>query len=186
MHIYFLIRLAVFTGFFVVLEKHYFVQSDFIDYVNVLSCTIFKLEALREHRPPPNASIIELLNDFAMQISYAALIRIVIRNGLPYPDSDADRHQNVISWSLGHTPALHTVSSKSVGSFFDNPVNPDFGHRTSDSWIRTVIRIVTKIYPLDPWAMPYDYKKFIQNPLTTFSVIRRTDKQTDRQTEVKT
>jgi len=34
-----------------------------------------KLEVLTEHRPPPNASIIELLNDFfAMQISYAALI----------------------------------------------------------------------------------------------------------------
>jgi len=27
----------------------------------------------------------------------------MIRNGLPDPDSDADRHQNVISWSLGHT-----------------------------------------------------------------------------------
>jgi len=47
----------------------------------------------------------------------------VIRNGLPGPDSDADRHQNVISWSLGHTSALHKISSKSVGNFFDNPVN---------------------------------------------------------------
>jgi len=46
---------------------------------------------------------------FAIQISYAALIRIVIGNGLPDPDSDADRHQNVISWSLGHTPALHKI-----------------------------------------------------------------------------
>jgi len=37
--------------------------------------------------------------------------------GLPDPDSDADRHQNVIiSWSLGHTPALHKISSKSVGN----------------------------------------------------------------------
>jgi len=27
--------------------------------------------------------------------------------GLPDPDSDVDRHQNVIiSWSLGHTPAI--------------------------------------------------------------------------------
>jgi len=34
-----------------------------------------QLEVLREHRPPPNPSIIESLNDFfAMQISYAALI----------------------------------------------------------------------------------------------------------------
>jgi len=54
----------------------------------------------------------------------------VIRNGLSDPDSDADRHQNVISWSVGHTPALHKISSKSVGNFFDNPVNPDFGLRT--------------------------------------------------------
>jgi len=41
---------------------------------------------------------------------------IVIRNGLPDPDIDADRHQNVISWSLGHTPALRKISSKSVGN----------------------------------------------------------------------
>jgi len=51
----------------------------------------------------------------------------VIRNGLPDPDSDADRPQNVISWSLGHTPALHKISSKPVGKFFDNAVNADFG-----------------------------------------------------------
>jgi len=50
-----------------------------------------------------------------MQISYAA--KIVIQNGLSDPDSDADRHQNVISWSLGHTPALHKISSKSVCNF---------------------------------------------------------------------
>jgi len=41
------------------------------------------------------------------------------------------------------------------------------------------IRIVTKIYPLGSWAMPYTSKKFRQNPFTTFSVIRRTDKQTE-------
>ena len=68
-----------------------------------------RLEVLREHRPPPNASIIKLWQFF------------------PDPDSDADRHQNVISWSLGHTPTLHKISSTSVGNFFDNPVNPDFG-----------------------------------------------------------
>jgi len=55
------------------------------------------------------------------------------RNGLQDPDSDADRHQNVISWSLGHTPVLHIISSKSIGNFFDNPVNPDFGFRTRGS-----------------------------------------------------
>jgi len=57
----------------------------------------------------------------------SARIRIVIWNGLPDPDSDADRHQNVTRWSLGHTPALHKISSKSVGNFFDNSVNADFG-----------------------------------------------------------
>jgi len=41
-----------------------------------------KLEVLREHRPPPNASIIELLNDFC---NATGKIRIVIRNGLPDP-----------------------------------------------------------------------------------------------------
>jgi len=34
--------------------------------------------------------------------------------------------------------------------------------------------------------MPYPSKKFRQNPFTFFSVIRRTDRQTDKQTEVKT
>jgi len=57
----------------------------------------------------------------------------VIRNGLPDPDSDTDRHQNATSWFLAHTPALHKISSKSVGNFFDNPVNPDFGFRTPGS-----------------------------------------------------
>jgi len=42
---------------------------------------INQLEVLREHRPPLNAS--------------SSRIRIVIQNGLPDPDSDADRHQNV-------------------------------------------------------------------------------------------
>jgi len=58
--------------------------------------------------------------------------------------------------------------------------------RISDSWIRTVIRIVTEFNPRDPWAMPYPSKKFHQNLFTTFSVIRQTDRQTDKQTKVKT
>jgi len=57
----------------------------------------------------------------------------VIRNGLPDPVSDVDRHQNVISWSLGHTPALHKIALKSVGNIFDNPVNADFRLRTPGS-----------------------------------------------------
>jgi len=103
------------------------------------------------------------------------------------PDSDADRHQNVhlISWSLGHTPAaVHKISSKSVGNFFDNPVNADFGLRThgSERWSGSS----PKFKPLGPCAMPYPSKKLRQNPFTTFSVIRRTDRQTDKQTKVKT
>ena len=43
-----------------------------------------------------------------------------------------------------------------------------------------------KIYPLGPWAMPYPSEKFRQNPFTTLSVIRRTDKQTDKRTQVNT
>jgi len=39
----------------------------------------------------------------------------------------ADRHENVISWSLDHTLALYKISLKSVGNFFDNPVNAEFG-----------------------------------------------------------
>jgi len=75
-------------------------------------------------------------------------------------------------------------SSKSVGNFFDNPVNADFGLRTSDSWIRTVIRIVTKIELIGPWAMPYPSKKFCQNPFTTFQLSDgQRDRQTDRQTD---
>jgi len=75
---------------------------------------------LRERRPPPNASIIDnpVNPDF----------------GLLDPDGDPDRYQNVISWSLGHTPALRRISSKSVGNFFDNPVNAilEFGFLDPD------------------------------------------------------
>ena len=46
--------------------------------------------------------------------------------------------------------------------------------------MRTVIRIVTKFNLRGLWAMPHPSKKFRQNPFTTFSVIRRTDSQTDR------
>jgi len=63
----------------------------------------------REHRPPPNASIIELWQfvldpDRDPEWTPADL------------DSDADRHQNIISSSLGHSTALHKISSKSVGN----------------------------------------------------------------------
>ena len=75
---------------------------------------------LREHRPLPNASTKELWQFFR--------IRIVIQNGLPDPDSDVDRHQNVISWSPGHTQALRKISSKSVGNSIIQRIRiSDFG-----------------------------------------------------------
>jgi len=72
------------------------------------------VKVLREHRPPPNTSIIELWQFF------------------PDPDSDPDR------------------------------------------------QFVTKIEFVGPLAMPYTSKKFRQNPFTTFLVIRRTDRRTNK------
>ena len=43
-----------------------------------------------------------------------------------------------------------------------------------------MIRIVTKIELIGPWAMPYPSKKFRLNPFTTFSCSYPTDRQTDR------
>jgi len=56
------------------------------------------------------------------------------------------------------------------------------GFQTSDSWIQTVIRIVTKIELIGAWAMPYASKKFRQYPFTTFHL---SDGQTNRQTNRK-
>jgi len=91
-------------------------------------------------------------------------------------NSDADRHQNVISWSLGHTPALHKISSKSVG----NSIiwHPDFGLRTpdpdGDPYRRQIELIV-------PWAMPYiPPRNFIKIRSQLFQL---SDGQTDRQTD---
>jgi len=56
--------------------------------------------------------------------------------------------------------------------------------RTSDSWIRTLIRIVTKIELIGPWAMPYPFVK-IRSQLFQLSD-GQTNRQTDKQTEVKT
>ena len=47
-----------------------------------------KLEALREHKPPPIRRI--RISDF----------------GLPDPKRDPDRHQNCITWSLSHALLL--------------------------------------------------------------------------------
>jgi len=55
--------------------------------------------------------------------------------------------------------------------------------RISDSWIRTLIRIVTKIELIGPWAMPYRSKKFVKIRSQLFQLsVGQTDKQTDLKT----
>ena len=43
------------------------------------------------------------------------------------PDSDADRHHNEISWSIGHISALRKISSKPVGNSIQWIRISDFG-----------------------------------------------------------
>jgi len=104
----------------------------------------------------------------------------VIQNGLPDPDSDADHHQNVISWSLGHTPALHIILPKSVGNFFDNPVNSDFGlldpNSDPDHDQNLITWTLGHVLPLQEISSK-SVHNFFNYP---------TDRQTDKQTEVKT
>ena len=107
-------------------------------------------------------------------------IRIVIRNGLPDPNSDVDHHQNVISWSLGHTPALRKISSKPVGNlFFDNPVNADFGLRTSGSgqWSGSSPKLNSLVSGPCPTLQEISSKS-----VHNFFSYARTDRQTNRQT----
>jgi len=126
-----------------------------------------KLEVLREHRPLLNAS--------------SSQIWTVIRKGLPDPDSDADHHQNVTSWSLGLTQALHKIS-KSIGNFFDNPVNADFGLRTPGSgrWSRSS----PKLNSLVPGPRPTPPRNFVKIRSQLFQLSDgQTDKQTNGQTD---
>jgi len=90
---------------------------------------ILQLEVFREHWPPPNVSIIELLNEFCnanylCSFDLSPLGTFVIIQwiriwdfGLLDPDGDPDRHQNLITWSLGHALPLQEISSKSVATF---------------------------------------------------------------------
>ena len=105
----------------------------------------FKLEVLREHRPPPNANI------------------------------------KTAEWFSQCKLAMQLWSESTIRYFFDDPGNPDFGLRTPGSgrWSGSSPEFTPLVRP---WALqvPYPSKKFRQNPFTTFSVIRRTDRQTDR------
>jgi len=63
-----------------------------------------------------------------------------------------------------------------------NRSSSESGFRTLDSWIRTVIRIVTKIEHIGPWSVIYTPpRNFAKRQLFQLS-----DGQADRQTEVKT
>ena len=141
------------------------------------------VRVLRQHRPPPNCWMIFAGHLFCVcwQRGSSSRIRIVIRNGLPDPDSDADRHQNVISWSLRHTPALHKISSKSVGNLFDNPVNADFGLRTPGSGRRS--RSSPKLNSLVHWPCDIAPRNFVEIRSQLFQL---SDGQTDRQTDGRT
>jgi len=80
------------------------------------------------------------------------------------------------------TVSTHALRRKICSESTNLRRSGGFGFRTLDSRIRSMIRIVTKILSLGPWAMPYPSKKFHHNPFTSLWVIRRTARQTDRQT----
>jgi len=65
--------------------------------------------------------------------------------GLLYPDSDPDRHQNLITWSLGHTLPLQEISSKSV----------------HNSWARTRAAQLSAGYTVNTYSKPPLYDAFI-------------------------
>ena len=101
-----------------------------------------QLEVLREHRPPPNASIIELLNDFcnaafllfffAVQL-WSESTRYFFDNpvnpdfGLLDPDGHPDHHQNLITWSLGHAVPQNPFITFSVIRWSDKNITSFFG-----------------------------------------------------------
>ena len=129
----------------------------------------------REHRPLPNASIIEL------------------RHFFPDPYSDADRHQNLTTWPLGHAIALQEISSKSVHNFFSYPsavIRWKFG--LGENWGRSSRVLTPNEVDLTFWVPDYG-AKFHQNRATIATVGGLTDRQwdrqnrqTDKQTKVKT
>ena len=76
----------------------------------------FKLDMLREYKPPPNTAIQRIrISDF----------------GLPDPKCDPDRHQNCITWSLSHALPLEKISSKSVHKFPSNLTDRQTNRQTA-------------------------------------------------------
>jgi len=128
----------------------------------------FKLEILRQHRPPPNASIIELWQ-----------FPDPDRDPEWLPDSDADCHQNVISWFLCHTQALHKIPSKSVGNSIIKWIRiSDFGLLDPDgdpdrhqNWIHWSLGYVLPLQEIS--------SKSVHN-FFSYPTDRQTNRQTDR------
>jgi len=93
-------------------------------------------------------------------------------------ETSAERqHNRILAWFLQCKLAMQ-LWSESTRYFFNNPVNPDFRHfglldPDSDP---------DRHQNLSPWSLGHALpsKKFCQNPFTTFSVIRCTDRQTNR------
>ena len=85
------------------------------------------------------------------------------------------------SWALQTSPNANITE---LWQFFPDPDRDPERIPGSGRWSGSSPKL--KIELVGPWAMPYPSKKFRQNPFTTFSVIRRTDRQTDKQTEPKT
>jgi len=114
-------------------------------------------------------------------IAYSKIPRnIEVTRSTQRAQTSAERqHNRIDEWFLQCKLAMQ-LWSESTRYFFDNPVNPDFGLRTprSGRWSGST--------PKFNHLVPTPSRNFRQNPFTTFSVIRRTDKQTNRQTEVKT
>jgi len=106
---------------------------------------------------------------------------VVIRNGLPVSDSDADRHQNVISLSLGHpyTPPRNFVKIRSqffqlsVGS---NRVKVWVGGKLGKEWLI----LTSNELDLTFWVPDYGA---VSSKSSDNCDRRRVDRQTDRQTQ---
>jgi len=52
------------------------------------------------------------------------------------PDRNPDHHQNVITWSLGHTTPLQKISSKSVHNFLSNLSDRQTDRQTDKQTVR--------------------------------------------------
>ena len=109
------------------------------------------------------------------------LVHVIVRECSECTSLDMGLMHSCTLWKSSFTINVEiTRSTQRAQTSAERQQSSESGFQTSDSWIRTVFQIVTKIYPLGPWAIPYPSTKIRQTPFTTFSVIRRTARQTDR------